>query len=157
MSLSLVVGVGIVVACLLFLAFKLDKEHEFLKSMLIIFSFALLIIIPASTNATCENLLVNESSYNVYGNNFTYANGSPNYHWDYDGSTIPTKTVDSEVYLFHIEKSYVYEEVCSNNGIAFVKAYKWVYVVFIAYLIVYLFIKSSFFLAMTNNKRRVRK
>lgn len=153
MSLSLVLGVGIVTALLLWFAFKLEPEHEFLKSVLIIFSFALLIIIPASTNTVCENLLVNETSLYEYGNNFT------DYHWDaYETGDYPIfNPSDDAVYLFHKDTVYTYDEICSNNGIAFVKAYKWVYVVFIAYLIVYLFIKSSFFLAMTNNKRRGRK
>ena len=38
--------------------------------------------------------------YYKYGNNFSYVNGSSNYHWDYATNTIPNKT-DETVYLFH--------------------------------------------------------
>ena len=40
----------------------------------------------------------------VYGNNFTYSNGTATYHWDYSASGIPP-TADKGVFLFHI-KSY---------------------------------------------------
>ena len=47
----------------------------------------------------------NGDTYTVYGNNFSYENGTPTYHWDYDGTTIPNKIEDA-VYPFHEVKEY---------------------------------------------------
>ena len=74
---------------------------------------------------------------------------------------VPEKILNDPdgVFLFHKNITYEYETICScetGGSLAFIKAVKWVYVVFIAYLIVYLFVKSSFFLSMTNNRRRKR-
>lgn len=49
MSLNLVIGIGIVAALLLWLSFKLEKEHFFLKLLLIISSVTFLLLIPLST------------------------------------------------------------------------------------------------------------
>ena len=164
MSLALVVGVGIVMAVMLFMAFNLDKEHEFLKSILIIFSFAMLLIIPASIFDNCDNcdtFISNQTELYVYGNNFT----DNSIHWDEvhsgDNPDFSDKILNEPdgVFLFHKNITYEYETICScetGGSLAFIKAVKWVYVVFIAYLIVYLFVKSSFFLSMTNNRRRKR-
>lgn len=61
------------------------------------------------------NLLTNGLEYKVgesevyqYGNNFTYANGSATYHWDYDASGVPP-TTDKGIYLFHRKVNATYE------------------------------------------------
>lgn len=48
MSVSLIGGIGIIVALLFWLAFKLDEEHGILKLLLIFSGVSLLILIPAS-------------------------------------------------------------------------------------------------------------
>jgi len=52
MILGIVLGVGIISALLLFMAFKLDDEHTILKILFMISSITLLILIPASTFIT---------------------------------------------------------------------------------------------------------
>ena len=52
MILGIVLGVGIISALLLFLAFKLDDEHTILKILFMISSVTLLILIPVSTFIT---------------------------------------------------------------------------------------------------------
>jgi len=47
MQLGIIIGIGIVMALFLFLAFKLDASHGILRLVLIFFSIALLPIIPA--------------------------------------------------------------------------------------------------------------
>lgn len=47
MLLGITVGIGIIIAIFMFLAFKLDESHGLLKLLLIFFSVALISIIPA--------------------------------------------------------------------------------------------------------------
>lgn len=47
MQLGITIGIGIVIAIFMFLAFKLDNSHSLLRLLLIFFSVALISIIPA--------------------------------------------------------------------------------------------------------------
>lgn len=151
MTLAMVVGVGIVVFALLFLGFKLDEEHSFLKSLMIIFGLSMLLIIPATQFSTCEVVLNDTHEIYMYGNYFG------GYHWDGYNLTAPSQ-LDREAFLFHKNITNTYVDYCYDVGgsKAFIKAFKLVYIVFIAYLIVYLFVKSSYMMALVNDRRRKR-
>jgi len=47
MQIGIMIGIGIIIALFMFLAFKLDKSHNLLRLIFIFFSVALLSIIPA--------------------------------------------------------------------------------------------------------------
>lgn len=79
-----------------------DQSYFILGSML--FFFICGFIIQAG-NLYLPN---HEISYS-YGNNFSYANGSPTYHWDYGDAPQFTPAVQNtpdSVFLFHTEEEY---------------------------------------------------
>lgn len=47
MQLSIIIGIGVTIAAMLFIAFKLDRQHFILQLGLVFFSVALLSLIPA--------------------------------------------------------------------------------------------------------------
>lgn len=49
MGLNIIIGVGAIAALLLFFAFKLEEEHVFLKILMIIAGFTMLLLIPLAT------------------------------------------------------------------------------------------------------------
>lgn len=68
MTLSLVVGIGIVCFLLLYFAFNLDSKHNLLKFILIFFSLGLLILIPKGTideSNHCEVVLDTQTDINT--------------------------------------------------------------------------------------------
>lgn len=145
MSLAFVVGVGIIAAIFLVIAFKLDEEHGILRFAFIMFAMGLLFLIPANINLdkqVCETVLNSTEEFYVYGNNFT---GGGAVHWDnLHSSDAPdyNLTDPDGVFLFNKNISNNYEEHCYNTSTsseAFVKAVKYPYWLFIAYLVVYLF------------------
>jgi hypothetical protein len=142
MSLAFIVGVAVISAVFLTIAFKLDQEHGLLRFAFILFAMGLMFLIPASLvhdDTTCDTVIISEESLYVYGNNFT------GYHWDYDTGTAPDGP-QVGAYLFHKNTTYDYGEHCYNvtsSAVSFVKAVKYPYWLFIAYLVVYLFYKAA--------------
>jgi len=67
-----------------------------------ILGFFLVFVIGFSIQGGNLYLPTGETYYS-YGNNFTYANGTPTYHWDY--GEVPNK-VELEIILFHEGKEY---------------------------------------------------
>ena len=57
MQLALIIAIGITIASLLFIAFKLDKEHIILQLGLIFFSIALISLIPAVLIINTANII----------------------------------------------------------------------------------------------------
>lgn len=57
MQLALVIGIGITIAAMLFIAFKLDREHFLLQIGLLFFSVALLSLIPAVLIINTANVI----------------------------------------------------------------------------------------------------
>lgn len=112
MSLAFIIGVAVISAVFLTIAFKLDQEHGLLRFAFILFAMGLMFLIPASLvhdSTVCEQLL---DTTTVSGNITTY--------------------------------DYVLTCHDINNGsLAFVKAVKYPYWLFIAYLVVYLFYKAA--------------
>jgi ABC-type uncharacterized transport system permease subunit len=126
MSLTLVVGVGVIAALFLVIAFKLDEEHGILRLAFIMFAMGLLFLIPSSVvqeGNVCEQLV---SSSTVTGDTTTY-----NY--------------TTSCYLK------------ANGSVAFVKAVKYPYWLFIAYLVVYLFYRSALALGMASRNGRLTR
>lgn len=133
-ALATVVAIGLVSFLMFFFASQLEEEHGILKFLTIMFALALLIVMPAvvTNNEECSYLLTNESSYYVYGDNYS------SYHWDY---TSPSPSVN-DISLFHDYTTYYYEEYCvtdeSNTTNTFFKLVMWFYRLFITYIILFL-------------------
>jgi hypothetical protein len=76
MSLSVVIGVGIVVGLLMLLSSIVDKKkHQYLRNFLLVISPALLFISPASVSldqTVCDTVVINET---ITGNVTTYEHG----------------------------------------------------------------------------------
>lgn len=155
MTLSVILGVLGVSFFFLVFAYKLDEEHGLLRYALVIFSFILLLVIPASTvhdETVCEPVLNYTRETYVYGNNFT------DYHWDgYTPGDYPVFLPNDDVYtVFHVNKSYWYDEFCytkENGSRAFMSSFRIPYYVFWAYLILYLFVLGIKSLAESWKKR----
>lgn len=124
--LGVILGVGIIAAVFLFIAFKLDEEHGILRFAFIMFSMGLLFLIPASVihNENVCEVVLNDTE--IVGNS-TY----------YDYTT------------------YCYEE--NGTGSSFVKAVKYPYWLFIAYLIVYLFYRAATALGHASKNGRMSR
>lgn len=140
---AVVFGVAFIAAFFLFFGLQLDsKEHGVLRNLLIIFSFSSLLLIPNAliNQQVCEPVLNNSMDTLVYGNNLT------GYHWDdYSSSSTAPPEVTSDVFLFHTNTTNTYSDYCYTpleGGKGFLKAVNLAYLVFIAYLIVYLGYKS---------------
>lgn len=139
-------GLGIVGFLLVFMFFKFEnKQHEFLRLLLLGCLFGVFILLGKTAidgTETCE--LVNNYTYNshIYGNNFTYPNGTATYHWDYAGSGVPP-TADEGVFLFHLWEEKDFEVICytntsSNTANTFYKLTLWIVRLITGYLLVYL-------------------
>jgi len=144
-SLSVIIGVLGVSFFFLFFAYKLNEEHGILRYALIIFSFILLLVIPAATvheETVCEVVLNSTEYYYQYGDNFTGG------HWDsYSPDDDPVFTPqDQQVFVFHVFEYPTYTEHCytkENGSKAFMSSFRIPYYVFWAYLIIYLFILAA--------------
>lgn len=150
MSLSLIIGIGLVGFLLAYLFFnfgkdELSQKHYLLRLLLLGCLFGIFILLgKASFDAdqSCE-LVHNYTKMNYqYGNNFTYENGSATYHWDYDASGVPP-TTDKGVFLFHIYEYKDYDVECfslsdSNTGLTFYKLTLWIVRLLVSYILVYL-------------------
>jgi len=126
MSLTAIVGIAVISAVFLFIAFKLDEEHGLLRFAFILFAMGLLFFIPASvlhSQTSCEPVI---STTELVGNTTTY---------DYT--------------------TYCYEE--SGVGVGLVKAVKYPYWLFIAYMVVYLFYRSAVALGNAGNNGSLRR
>lgn len=76
---------------------------------MILFSVFATAKLSLDSGRNCQVLMINESTYYKYGNNFT------GYHWDYDYTSAPNfanPNDPSSVFLFHEYKDYTYQEVC---------------------------------------------
>lgn len=72
MSLELIIGLGIVSFCLLYLASQLDKDHTLLRLLLVFAVFSLFVLIPKAiidSPAECAFITVNETQTTDDGNN----------------------------------------------------------------------------------------
>lgn len=152
MSFTALLGVAILVSAFLVIAFKLDEEHGLLRLAFILLSMGLLLFVPAAvlhSQEHCE-VVVNDTTY-VYGNNFT------GYHWDYDTGTAPDGP-QVDAYLFHSLNEYT--TYCYNStgiGVGLVKAIKYPYWLFIAYLVVYLFYRAALALGASGENGRLKR
>lgn len=152
MILATVVGIAFMASFFLVFALQLDiKEHNVLRNLLIIFSFSSLLLIPNAiiNQQVCEPLLNDSYEIYMYGNNFT------GYHWDYNTGTAPDGP-QVGAYLFHKNVTNTYEEHCYNpmtSAKGFLKAANLAYLVFIAYIIVYLGYKSLLWLYESVRRR----
>lgn len=157
-----IIGVGVIAAVFLFIAFKLDDEHGLLRFAFILFVMGLLFIIPAAVvqnEEVCE-LVINESEeYYQYGNNFT------SNHWD-TYSTPPFadsptfNPSDDVAFLFHKFTYNTFDVECYNvtgTGSTFVRAVKYPYWLFIAYMIVYLFYRAALALGAATSGGRLSR
>jgi len=137
--LGVTIGVGIVVFLLMFFSSIIDKEkHKHIRTFFLMICLPLLFLIPASLvleSNVCEVVVVNESTYYVYGDNFT------DYHWDYTFSPTPQNPLDA-AYLFHEEKSFVYDTYCydkADGSRTFIIVFSIILVVFMIYITIMLF------------------
>lgn len=85
MSLTLIIGIGIVAIILIYLSVVLDKEHSLVKLLLILTGITILILIPKATldsscslqinstleNSTIANLTTTTHNYDTYCYNET--------------------------------------------------------------------------------------
>ena len=134
---NIIIGYGIFLFFNLYLCFKLDDEHKGLKFFLIGISIFSLSLLPIITQ-DCSFLNQGYYNYNVYGNNFTYSNGSVTYHWDYSASGVPP-TADKGVFLFHTNQTNNYDYVCSDQlSQRLVKPIYYIQIFFIAYMFIYI-------------------
>lgn len=162
MSLTALVGIAILVSTFLVIAFKLDEEHGILRFAFIMLSMGLLLFVPAAvlnSQEICEVVVNSSEDYYQYGDNFTSD------HWDTytvipfaDSPTFSPS--DKQVFIFHKYTSYDYTNYCYNSsgvGVGLVKAVKYPYWLFIAYLVVYLFYRSALILGSTGGRKGLKK
>jgi len=115
-TIAFVIGLS----CLLFGLFACwcaYRSSKLARGLLLVYAVAFLVLslfsvlvggglaIELTNQAPCQELLVNESSYYVYGDNYS------GYHWDYEEPN-PSAT---DINLFHTETSYIYEDSCADR------------------------------------------
>lgn len=137
-----VIGLGIIAALFMLLAFKLDEQHQVIKVTALIFSILSMLAISSSVlnnQDHCEILVNYTNNVYVYGSNFT------GYHWDYDYDLNPAQAPDYEI--FHVKQYYTYDRFCFDNpaegsGLSvfklmnyFIRILQWYALVFIIYWI----------------------
>ena len=137
-TISIIIGIGIVLSILIYLGFKLDNEHIAIKSFFILSFFFLVLLIPKAlidSNQTCEILDNTTTEIYIYGDNYS------GYHSDYDFQ--PT-TID-ELNLFHRNITHNYNIYCfdnnSNTPIIFYRGLLTMLVIVMSYLFIYIFDK----------------
>lgn len=165
MNMVLMVGLGFVGFLLAYLFFNFGKDeisqkHYLLRLLLLGCLFGVFVLIGKAgldSSQTCE--LVNNftDQQHVYGNNFSYSNGTATYHWDYAASGIPP-TADKGVFLFHIKEYKYYDVVCfesdpNKTGNTFYVLTLWIVRLISAYILVYLFYEIFMYMKnMINGK-----
>jgi len=125
-SLTLVLGVGIIASLFLVIAFKLDEEHGLLRFAFILFSLGLLFIIPAAVthdSRVCEVVLTE--------------------------SVVDGNTTTNTYNTFCFDKT--------TGSLSFVKAVKYPYYLFVAYLLVYLFYKAALLMGSPAGRDGIRR
>lgn len=97
----LTIYLGLLLLALIFIwtGFKIDNPVLEIGGFFFLFVLGLVLM---NGNVEYKTGYFNDQQH-VYGNNFTYDNGSATYHWDYDASGVPP-TVDKGVFLFHIKE-----------------------------------------------------
>lgn len=154
--LAAIVGVAVISGLFLWIAFKLDEEHGLLRFAFILFALGLTFLVPASvvhSEEVCQPVLNYTRDTYEYGNNFT------GYHWDYDTGTAPDGP-QLDAYLFHRNTTYDYTTYCYNVtgvGSSFVRAVKYPYWLFIAYMVVYLFYRAALALGNASKGGRMSR
>lgn len=104
----------IFMALFILLGFGMAFLSHYIKDPVIFFAGTTIIFIMG-LNLFVNGMEIQSEIYEKvnyqYGNNFTYANGSATYHWDYSASGVPP-TTDKGVFLFHTyrNETIVYEE-----------------------------------------------
>lgn len=164
--LATIIGIGILVFLLLFIAYNLESNNEItlkiLKVFIVIFCIFFLILIPkviVDSGTKCQ-LLLNHSEkfeFYIYGNQFNQTNET---HWDQeqiDPSSFPNLG-NNEYTIFHIttNTSNTYSEYCistSNNTNSLVHKH---YVFFVSTFMTLLFIYFTY-IALKNIKIKWRK
>jgi formate hydrogenlyase subunit 3/multisubunit Na+/H+ antiporter MnhD subunit len=99
-----------------------NKSQDEYKLGLVLISLALSIVFFGLagvysfdiTQTFCEIQTNDIYETYIYGNNFSYSNGSATYHWDYEASGIPP-TADKGVFLFHKRMYYNNEIICNDE------------------------------------------
>jgi hypothetical protein len=91
------------------LGFSINESTFQIVGFAFLFLLSSTIVAPGNIEYSTGNY-----EYYVYGNNFTYANGSATYHWDYAASGVPP-TTDKGVFLFHRSNSITYEKADSST------------------------------------------
>ena len=168
MSMTIIIGIGIVGFLLAYLFFNFGKDeisqkHYLLRLLLLGCLFGVFILLGKATldaNQECE--LVHNYTKNdyQYGNNFTYPNGTATYHWDYSASGVPP-TADKGVFLFHVYEYKDYDVVCydksgTNTASIFYGLTLWIVRLISAYILVYLFYEIFMWLSRIVSGKRGR-
>lgn len=154
-AVAAIIGVGFVSFIILYFVFNMkDTDHPIIRLLLILFAFIFLILVPKviiDTQSDCEILLNKSEEVYRYGDNFS------GYHWDYDNSTAPK--LPGDAYLFHKNTTFTYSEYCTTatttTAATFYKMVIWLYRLFAAYIIVYLFVLSLQYLWGSHKRGKV--
>ena len=100
-----------------------------------------ILLMSINPSPSCDWLLTNESTYFVYGNNYS------GYHWDYDVNDVPACSNPNDfdcVKLFHEEKSYTYTNSCASENFDIIEALYMVLIAIFGMLIIVTIIVFAF-------------
>lgn len=150
-NIVLLIGLGVIGFLLAYLFFNFGKDeisqkHYLLRLLLIGCLFGVFVLIGKAgfdSTQTCELVNNYTDTVHMYGNNFTYENGTATYHWDYAASGVPP-TADKGVFLFHKKEYKEFDVVCfesdlNNTANTFYVLTLWIVRLISSYILVYLF------------------
>lgn len=138
-------GLGIIAALFVVMAFKMDDRHIILKVLALTFTLLTMLSLSSyilNNNQDCEIVLLTENATFIYGDNFTINSE----HWD-EHSDQPTPNQITGVYLFDEDIEYYYQQVCYDKpGAASTEAAFKLVNYFIRIALIYMFVYIIYWL-----------